>query len=258
MDDLLRERYSRQIMFSGIGEEGQQRLLKSRVVVIGVGALGSHAAEILVRSGVGFVRLVDADTVELSNLQRQALFDEEDVREGRSKAIAAARKLESINSTVEVQPVVDELTPSNALDLLDGIDLVLDCTDNFGARYLINDACFKLGIPWVYTGVAGAYGMSATFIPGKTPCIRCVLGMEPPSGEVLTAETVGIVAPIVRLMSSFAASEGLKLLAQKGTPNDGLLYVDLWSNSWEKLALPPKNPDCPVCNGVYEFLNGRS
>jgi len=258
MKDTQRERYSRQIFFSGIGEEGQEALLSSGTVVVGVGALGSHAAELLVRSGVGRVRLVDPDEVELSNLQRQALFDEEDVRENRKKAIAAASKLQSINSTVEVEPLVARIEPSNAVELLEGFDLVLDCTDNFEARYLLNDACFKLGIPWVYTGVAGAYGMSATFVPGKTPCLRCVFGQEPPKGEALTAETSGIIAPIVRFMSAFAVSEGLKLLTGKGTLNDGLLYVDLWNDSWEKLAFPPKDPHCPVCNGVYQFLERES
>ncbi len=258
MNEAQRERYSRQILFSGIGEEGQEALLSSSTVVVGVGALGSHAAELLVRSGLGRVRLIDPDEVELSNLQRQALFDEDDVRENRKKAVAAARKLRSINSTVEVEPIVARMEPSNAVALLEGFDLVLDCTDNFEARYILNDACFKLGIPWVYTGVAGAYGMSATFVPGRTPCLQCVLGREPPKGKALTAETSGIIAPIVRFMSAFAVAEGLKILTGKGKLNDGLLYVDLWNDSWEKLSFPQKDPDCPVCKGIYRFLEGEN
>ncbi len=251
-------RYLRQITFKEIGVEGQRKLSQAFVVIIGVGALGSHTADMVVRAGVGRVRLVDDDVVEMDNLQRQALFDEEDARLARPKVIAAASRLREINGEVRIEPVIDRARPSNILELIRGADVVLDCTDKLSARYLINDACFKEGIPWIYTGVVGSYGMSATIVPGETPCLRCILGEPPDDNAVDTAATAGIIAPIARMMSAIAVAEAMKLITDTGRRNPWLLYVDLWHNVLERLELPPRRPDCPVCRGKYEFLEGEN
>ncbi len=251
------DRYLRQITFKEIGAEGQRKLSEAFVVVIGVGALGSHTADMVVRAGIGRVRLVDDDVVMLDNLQRQVLFDEEDARLARPKAVAAAKRLHEINSEVQIEPVVARAEPSNILELIRGADVVLDCTDRISARYLINDACFKEGVPWVYTGVVASYGMTATMVPGETPCLRCILGEPPDDSAVETAATAGIIAPIVRVMSGMAVAEAMKLIIGTGRRNPWLLFVDLWHSELEKLELPPKRPDCPVCHGVYEFLEGK-
>ena len=248
------DRYVRQMTFKEIGIRGQRKLAHASVVIIGVGALGSHAADLAVRAGIGKVRLVDDDVVEIDNLQRQTLFDEEDARLARPKVLAAARRLREVNSGVEIEPVVARAAPANILDLIQGANVVLDCTDRFSARYLINDACFKEGIPWVYTGVVASYGMSATLVPGETPCLRCILGEPPEDSSMDTAATAGIIAPVVSVMAALSVAEAMKLIIGTGQQNMGLLYIDVWNNSWERIELPPKKPDCPVCQGKYEFL----
>ena len=215
-------RYARQISFRGIGAQGQNALLNAHVTIIGVGATGSVLANHLARAGVGHLRLVDRDFIELNNLQRQLLFDEDDLAGMLPKAVAAARKLRRINSQIEIEDVVADVTPANIESFLAGADLVLDGTDNFAARYLINDACVKLGLPWVYTGVLAAYGMSMTIRPGMTPCLRCIMGEIPAPGSVPTCDTAGIVGPIVALLGSVSAAEALKLLTGNGTLNSGI------------------------------------
>jgi adenylyltransferase/sulfurtransferase len=251
------DRYLRQITFKEIGTEGQRKLSQAFVVIIGMGALGSHTADMVVRAGVGKVRMVDDDVVQMDNLQRQVLFDEEDARLARPKVIAAARRLREINSEVQIEPVVERARPSNILNLIRGANVVLDCTDRLSARYLINDACARERIPWVYTGVVASYGMSATIVPGETPCLRCILGEPPDDSAVDTAATAGIIAPVVRMMSAIAVAEAMKLIIGTGRRNPWLLYVDLWHSVLEKLELPPRRPDCPVCQGKYEFLEGK-
>src|SRR5690349_12615867 len=175
MDDSLRERYSRQILFGPIGEEGQERLRHSSVTIIGCGALGSALATLLVRAGVGRLRIIDRDFVEPSNLQRQALFEEADAHEALPKAVAAERRLRAVNSSVEVEGIIADLTPQNAFQLLSGFPLILDGTDNFQTRLLINDAAVSMGVPWIYAAVVGSYGVTITIRPGETACLACML-----------------------------------------------------------------------------------
>src|SRR5271168_1119393 len=194
-----RERYSRQILFAGIGEQGQQHLLDARLAVVGCGALGSFQAGALARTGIGFLRIIDRDYVELSNLQRQWLFDECDVQQAMPKAAASARKIAGINSGVRVEPVVADLTPSNVEELLEGVDLILDGTDNFETRYLINDFAVERGVPWVYGAAVGSYGIAMPVIPGETACLRCIYP-DSPSGVQPTCETAGVLGSVTALI----------------------------------------------------------
>jgi adenylyltransferase/sulfurtransferase len=251
-------RYARQIIYPGIGEAGQRKLFAARVTIIGVGATGSVLANHLARAGVGYLRLVDRDFIELNNLQRQLLFDEEDIAQMLPKAIAAARKLRRINSNIVIEDIVADVTPANIASLVADADLVLDGTDNFAARYLINDACVKLGKPWVYCGVIGAYGMTMTIRPGVTPCLRCVMGEMPAPGSVPTCDVAGVVGPIVTLMGSIVAAEAIKLIVGKGTINPGMIHVDLWEDSFDRFDLGGPRLDCPTCSQRnYEFLNAE-
>src|SRR5881392_229657 len=210
--DLSLDRYSRQMRFPGIGEDGQKRLLDSHVTLCGCGALGTVLANVLVRAGVGHLRIVDRDFIETHNLQRQVLFDEHDVAENLPKAEAAARKLAAINSTVYVEPVVTDIDRTNIVGLCEDADVILDGTDNFEIRYLINDAAVKLSKPWIYGGCIGSHGQTMTIIPGQTPCLRCVFEAAPAPGEAGTCETAGVLSPIVNIIASFQATEALKLL----------------------------------------------
>jgi adenylyltransferase/sulfurtransferase len=255
------ERYSRQMRFYGIGAEGQQRLLDSHVTLCGCGALGTVLANALVRGGVGHLRLVDRDFIETSNLQRQVLFDEHDVAENLPKAEAAARKLGSINSGVHVEPVVTDIDRTNILDLVADADLVLDGTDNFEIRYLINDAAVKLGKPWVYGGCIGSHGQTMTILPGETPCLRCVFEAAPAPGEAGTCETAGVLAPIVNIVASFQAAEAFKILAgRREQINRDLIYVDVWENTLRRIKVAPLlgKVDCPCCRRRrFEWLEGE-
>jgi len=252
MDDSL-ERYSRQVRFPGMSEEGQRRLMRSRVTLCGCGALGTVLANALVRAGVGHLRLVDRDFIETSNLQRQILFDEKDVADNLPKAEAAARKLRLINSTVTVEPVVTDIDRTNILALVDGADLILDGTDNFEVRYLINDAAVQLGKPWVYGGCVGSHG--------QTPCLRCVFEAAPAPGETGTCETAGVLGPIVNIIASFQATEALKLLAGRADQiNRELLYFDVWENVQRRIKVAPLlgKVDCPCCQRRrFEWLEGQ-
>lgn len=257
MEDEL-ARYARQIIYPGIGEEGQRALLAARVTIIGVGATGSVLANHLARAGVGHLRLVDRDYIELNNLQRQLLYDEDDIAAMLPKAVAAGRKLRRINSTIEIEDVVADVGPDNIRGLVADADVVLDGTDNFATRYLINDICVELGKPWVYCGVLAAYGMTMTIRPGVTPCLRCVMGEMPAPGTVPTCDTAGVVGPIVTLMGSIAATEAIKLIVGKGSLNTGMIHVDLWEGTFDRFDLGGPRPDCPTCGQrQFAFLNAE-
>lgn len=268
LGDADRSRYHRQIIFPGLGEQGQRRLLDATVVIIGCGATGTSLSNLLVRSGVGRVRIIDRDFIELNNLQRQVLFDEEDIAANLPKAEAAARKLRAINHDVTVEAVVGDANPGNILSLIQDADLVLDGTDNFSTRFLINDACLHLAKPWVYTGVIAAYGMTATFIPDgaaanlpgertTTGCLRCLLPTVPAPGTTPTCDTAGVIAPAVGMLTAVAAGEAIKLLTGGGKLNDGVIHMDVWNNSYEQFHAP-RQPDCLACGARhFEFLHAE-
>jgi molybdopterin-synthase adenylyltransferase len=252
-------RYSKQILMPEIGEKGQERLNKSSVLVAGCGALGSMISNSLVRAGVGFVRIVDRDFIELNNLPRQVMFDEEDIRKGLPKAVAAAEKLRLINSDVRIEPVVADLNSGNIETLMKGIDLVLDGTDNFETRFLVNDACIKLGIPWIYGGVVSTNGMSYTIIPGKTPCFKCFMGTIPAPGSTPTCDTVGVLGMAVSITASIEAIEAVKLLTgNHDSLIKKLIYVDAWQGTWKLIDLKKSNTPCTVCDERrFEFLEQK-
>ncbi|MBI5440382.1 MAG: ThiF family adenylyltransferase [Deltaproteobacteria bacterium] len=263
MADLARdglERYSRQSLFWGIGDAGQGRLRESRVVVIGCGALGCANVALLARGGVGRLRLVDRDFVELSNLQRQVLFEESDAREGLPKAIAAAAAVGRINSEVEVEPVVADVSPDNVEGLISGADVVLDGTDNFETRYLLNDACVKREIPWIYGGAVGSTGMSLTILPGKTPCFRCISPEAPPPGSAQTCDTTGVLASVITSVAAVQWTEAVKLLVgAREHLSRSLLSFDLWASKWQSVDGLVRNPECPCCGrGSFEYLEARA
>ena len=249
-------RYIRQTIFPGIGPEGQQKLLAARVVVIGCGATGTVIANHLARAGVGHLTIVDRDFIELNNLQRQLLFDERDLTDHLPKAVAAERKLRSINSEIEVRGVVVDANPDNIERLIGGATLVMDGTDNFETRYIINDACVKHEIPWVYTGAVSSYGMSQTIIPGQTACLRCLSPDMPPPGTAATCDTAGVVGPLVSAVASISATEAIKLIVGQGELNRGIIHFDVWYNSFEQFGSAGPRFDCPACQQrKYEFLN---
>jgi adenylyltransferase/sulfurtransferase len=254
------ERYSRQIRFPGIGEDGQRRLLQARVTLCGCGALGTVLANALVRAGVGHLRLIDRDFIEMSNLQRQVLFDEHDVADNLPKAEAAARKLAAINSSVHVDPVVADIDRTNIVELTQDADLILDGTDNFEIRYLINDVAVKLGKPWVYGGCIGSHGQTMTILPGETPCLRCVFEAAPAPGEAGTCETAGVLGPMVNIIASLQATEAFKILTgRRDKINRELLYFDIWDNVQRRIKISPLlgKVDCPCCkHSRFEWLEG--
>ncbi len=255
------ERYSRQILFEGIGEQGQQRLLASRAVVIGCGALGAVHVETLARAGVGHLRLVDRDVVELSNLHRQLLYTEADAAAGLPKAVAAERRVREINSDVEVEGIVADVGPLTVERLIAGADVVLDATDNFETRYLVNDAALKAGIPWIYGAVVGGAGITMTIRPGRTPCLRCVFETMPPPGSAPTCDTAGVAMPAVSVVASIQAAEAIKLLAgREELLHGGLWQIDVWANRFARVDVDGllDRGDCPACHhGVFEYLEDR-
>jgi molybdopterin/thiamine biosynthesis adenylyltransferase len=261
MIDPSLERYSRQMRFYGIGEAGQQKLAAAHVTLCGCGALGTVLANVLVRAGVGHVRLIDRDFIETSNLQRQVLFDEHDVAENLPKAEAAARKLGAINSSVYVEPVVTDIDRTNILELCSDADLILDGTDNFEIRYLINDVAVKLNKPWVYGGCIGSHGQVMAILPGQTPCLRCVFEAAPAPGEAGTCETAGVLGPIVNIVASFQATEAMKILTGNlDQVNRELTYIDIWENVHRRIKVAPLlgKVDCPCCQRRrYEWLDGE-
>jgi adenylyltransferase/sulfurtransferase len=253
-------RYVRQMMYAPMGEEGQRRLLQSRVLLCGCGALGTVLANTLVRAGVGHVRLVDRDFLELNNLQRQVLFDEQDVADGLPKAIAAANKLRKINSQVEIEPLVANVEPSNIASLCDGVDVILDGTDNFETRFLLNDASLKFRIPWIYGGCLGAEGQTMTILPGETACLRCLMQDSPLPGTTPTCDTAGILSPIINVIASIEAQEAIKILAGKPQAvSRKLTVIDLWENRFRQVSIAALRDtgECPACAGTeFPWLDG--
>ncbi|MGB7925685.1 MAG: ThiF family adenylyltransferase [Pyrinomonadaceae bacterium] len=256
---MMNERYSRQILFDGIGAEGQRRLLEARAVMIGCGALGTAQAEALARAGVGHLRIVDRDFVEASNLQRQTMFTEQDARERLPKAIACATHIASINSEIDVEAEVVDVNHTNVERLIEGCDVVLDGTDNFATRYLINDACVKHGVNWVYGAAVGSYGVTMTVRPRVTPCLRCVFEEAPPAGSAPTCETAGVIMPIIAVVAAYQVAEALKLLAGRvDALRNTLMQFDVWRNEWRQIALGKPLTDCPACAlGSYESLRAE-
>jgi molybdopterin/thiamine biosynthesis adenylyltransferase len=246
------ERYSRQMLFRGIGAEGQRRLGEGRVAVVGCGAIGSLVAGLLARAGVGVLRIIDRDYVEPSNLQRQALFDEADARESLPKAVAAARKIAAFNSEVTVQPEVADLTPDNIERLLADAQLVLDGTDNFETRYLINDYAVKASVPWIYAAAVGSYGVTMNVRPGETACLACVFP-EPPQGTFETCDTAGILNSAAGLVASLEVTEALKILVDaREQVRRTLLSFDLWRNEHAEIAAGRPRSGCRAC-GQRDF-----
>jgi adenylyltransferase/sulfurtransferase len=258
---MSENRYARQILFSGIGSVGQRLLAHGRVLLIGCGALGSVLAEILTRAGVGRLTIADRDYVDESNLQRQSLFTEADSRAGMPKAMAAVRHLSGINSQVELVPEILDVNAETIGALVPGHELILDGTDNFETRFLINDASIKWNIPWVYGACVGAYGLCLAFVPDTTPCLRCVLEQLPPPGSSPSCDTVGVIGPIVHLVAALEAAEALKILTgQVERLNGKLMSVDLWANQiWSvNVAGMRRDSSCPACGQrVFEFLEGK-
>jgi adenylyltransferase/sulfurtransferase len=258
MNDL--KRYSRQMLFAPMGEDAQRRLLAARVTLIGCGALGTVLADTLVRAGVGFLRIVDRDYVEPDNLQRQVLFTEQDAAEASPKAIAAANRLATINSGVTVEPVIADASAANIETFADGAALLLDGTDNFETRFLINDVAVKRGIPWIYGACVGSEGMVLPIIPGVTPCLRCVWDQPPPPGMNPTCDTAGVLAPIVHIVASLQAVEAIKMLTGKrDTVSRRLVQIDAWTGRFESfdMAGARESSDCPCCKGGrFEYLTG--
>ena len=244
------DRYVRQTRYQPLGMEGQRRLAAGRALVCGCGALGTVAANTLVRAGVGAVRIVDRDFIELNNLQRQVLFTEEDVKRGLPKAIAAAEKLRQINSQVEIEPVVADVDHLNIEKLIDGVDVIVDGTDNFQTRFLVNDAAIKHGIPWVYGGCLGAEGQTMTIIPRQTPCLRCLMQECPPPGSTPTCDTAGILAPIIGVIASIEAVEAIKILSgNQAAISRQLTVVELWDSQIRQIDVTSlrEQVDCPAC-----------
>ena len=250
----LEERYSRQALFAGIGAEGQERLARSRVAMVGCGATGSAVASLLARSGVGMLRILDRDYVEPSNLQRQALFDENDALESLPKAIAAARQIARFNSQIVVEPHVADLVPANVENLLSGVDLILDGTDNFETRYLVNDYAVKNSVAWIYAAAVGSYAVTLNILPGETACLACVFP-DPPRGTVETCETAGILNSAVNLVASLAATEALKFLTgAQSKMRRTLLSWDVWNNDRAEVAAALPRPGCRAC-GECNFIH---
>jgi molybdopterin-synthase adenylyltransferase len=252
------ERYSRQILFAPINLEGQARIRGAKVAVVGCGAIGASVCTLLARAGIGTLRIIDRDYVEINNLQRQILFDEEDARQSLPKAEAAAIKLSSINSEVKLEPYIKDLTPESA-SLLSRADVVLDCTDNFETRYLINDFAIKNGTPWIYAAAVGSYVVTMNIVPGETACLACIFA-EPPRGTFATCETAGILNSAANLVASLQVSETLKLLVgARQQLRKSLLSMDVWSNDRSEICTEKPRADCRVCQQkVFEFLEGKA
>jgi adenylyltransferase/sulfurtransferase len=247
------ERYSRQVLFNGIGAEGQRRLGDACALIIGCGALGSAHAEALARAGVGRLRIVDRDFVESSNLQRQTMFTEQDAAERIPKAVAAGNHIGELNSDIEVEAEIADVNHSNVERLIEGCDVVLDGTDNFATRYLINDACVKHEINWIYGAAVGSYGVTMTVRPHQTPCLRCVFEEAPPAASAPTCDTAGVIMPIISVVAAVQVTEALKLLTgQFDALHGSLMQFDVWRNEWRKINPGPPAPECPTC-GLNTF-----
>ena len=268
MDAQWNERYSRQILFAEIGAAGQERLGASSAVIIGCGALGTALANLLVRAGLGKLRIVDRDFVEASNLQRQTLFEEADAREALPKAVAAERRLAAINSEATIEGVVDDVTPANVHELLGGFPLLLDGTDNFETRLLINDYSVTSGIPWVYAAVVASYGVTMTIRPGETACLACLIELDSDpgaseesvaAGAEPTCDTAGVLGPAAGVIASMEAISAIKLLIGKfEARDDRLASYDVWSGRYQAIQVP-RRANCRACaRHDFRFLNGEA
>ena len=257
---MINERYSRQILFPEIGKAGQQRLLESRVLIVGCGALGASHAEMLSRAGVGHLRIVDRDFVEFTNLQRQTLFKESDAADRLPKAIAARMRIAEINSDIDVEAIVEDVNRSNIEQFLTDVDVVLDGTDNFQIRYLLNDACVKHGKDWVYGAAVSSYGTTMTIIPSETPCLRCIFEDMPDAASAPTCDTAGVIMPIIASISAVQVTEAIKLIVgDRDSLHGSLMQFDLWTSDWRKIRLSSPNPDCPACGkSQFDFLEAES
>ena len=250
----MEERYSRQVLFPGIGLEGQRKLAVARVALVGCGATGSALASLLARAGVGTIRIIDRDYVEPSNLQRQSLFDEADAAQSLPKAIAAARKISAFNSQIVIEPQVADLIPANVESLLGGVQLILDGTDNFETRYLLNDFAVKNALPWLYTAAVSSYGVTLNILPGQTACLACLFP-DPPRGAFETCETAGILNSAVNLAASIAATEALKLLVGAHDKlRRTLLSFDVWRNQRAEVKADNPRPGCRACS-EHDFVH---
>jgi molybdopterin/thiamine biosynthesis adenylyltransferase len=262
MNSEQREKYSRQILFAGIGAEGQEKLLGASVVLAGCGALGTVVANLLVRAGIGRLRIIDRDFVEPSNLQRQTLFEEADAREALPKAVAAERRLRAINSDARVEGIVADLTAENCVELLGGFELILDGTDNFQTRLLLNDAAISLGVPWIYAAAVGSYGVTMTIRPGETACLACLLEGDEKSaalGAEATCDTAGVLNAAVGVIASVEAAEATKILAGKPEGLHGrLVSTDVWSGRFQSIRVA-RQPDCRACvRREFIYLEGEA
>lgn len=248
----MSDRYRKQVLFDGIGAAGQARLLEARVALIGCGALGSAIAQQLARAGVGMLRLIDRDFVDLSNLQRQVLYDEQDVAERLPKVVAAARKLEKVNSEISIEPQLVDVTWENILGLIQDVDLIIDGTDNFEIRFLINDAAVEQQTPWIHAGCIGSHGQVMTIIPGSGPCLRCLMPEIPDPGSTETCDTAGVLSPAIQVVASLQVVDALKFLTgQADLISRSLTIVDVWEGTLRKLDVSKLNQDgtCPCCSG---------
>ena len=251
--EKMLDRYSRQILFSPIGREGQERLQASSVTIIGCGALGTMLANNLCRAGIGRLVIADRDYIEMNNLQRQILYDEDDVLRHVPKAIAAAEKLRRVNSQVRIEALVEDINADGIETLVRESDLVLDATDNFETRYLINDACVKYQHPWIYSGVIASYGVTMNIVPGDTPCLRCVYPDMPLPGTTPTCDTAGVLNGIVAAITGIASTEAIKILLKSETMGRSMVWMDVWHHSYDRVEVP-REPDCPTCGQHhYEF-----
>jgi adenylyltransferase/sulfurtransferase len=255
----LHLKYSRQMLFAPLGPEGQERLSQSSAVLVGCGAIGAASANLLVRAGIGRLRIIDRDFVETSNLQRQTLFDEADAREALPKAVAAERKLRTINSEVQVEGVVADLSSRNVADMLSGFPLILDGTDNFETRFLVNEFAVQNQAPWIYAAAVASYGLTLMILPGQTACLACLAESSTGSGLEETCDTIGVLGPIVNLISSLQVAEAIKLLAgRQSALHLRLLSCDVWSGRIQSIR-PERNPDCPVCvHHEFVHLTGQA
>ena len=262
MNPAQLEKYSRQILLSEIGESGQERLLTGSAVIVGCGALGTVAANLLIRGGVGRVRIIDRDFVEPSNLQRQTLFEEQDAKDALPKAIAAERRLRAINSDVAVEGIVADLTPENAIELLQGFPVILDGTDNFETRLLLNDAAVSMNVTWIYAAAVGSYGVTMTVRPGETACLACLIEdgeNRTETGLEDTCDTIGVLGAAVGAIASIEAAEAIKLLAGKPEAlNKNLISCDVWKGKFQSVRIR-RNPACRACGRKeFTYLHGSA
>ncbi len=259
MNLSLHEKYSRQTLFAGLGVEGQQRLLSSRVVIVGCGAIGAATANLLARAGVGTLRIIDRDYVDPSNLQRQTLFEESDARDSLPKARAAESRLRAINSDIQVEGIIADLNPKNVIELLNGFPLILDGTDNFETRFLLNDFAVHAAVPWIYAAAVSSYGVTYTIRPGVTACLACLMDSARGTGLEDTCDTIGILGSIVNLIASLQATEAIKILSTNDSELHGrLVSADVWSGRFQSV-LPERNTNCRACvRREFHYLQGEA